>query len=210
MSEIVAVVSDFGGVLTTPLETAFLEFQQEHGIPLDALGRAIGAAAATNGAHPLFELEKGRISELQFTEQLSSALSDELGRTVDLGSFAAGFGTGLKPNPGMIEKMRALRDRGLRMALCTNNVREWEARWRAMLPVDEIFELVVDSAYVGMRKPEPGIYALTLERLGLPGEQCLFVDDFEINCSAAAEHGMTTVWFRDNDQAIEEIDAALA
>jgi putative hydrolase of the HAD superfamily len=209
MSDIVAVISDFGGVLTTPLETAFLAFQQAHGIQLDALGRALGSAAETNGAHPLYELEKGRITEVQFTEQLSAALSAELGHTIDLGSFADGFGSGLKPNPPMIEQMRKLRDSGLRMALCTNNVREWEARWRAMLPVDEIFELVVDSAYIGIRKPEPGIYALTLERLGLTGEQCLFVDDFEINCAAAAAFGMTTVWFRDNDQAIAEIDAAL-
>ena len=62
----------------------------------------------------------------------------------------------------MIELMRELRGRGYRMALLTNNVREWEPLWRAMLPVDEIFEVVVDSAFVGMRKPEPEIYELTL------------------------------------------------
>ena len=63
--------------------------------------------------------------------------------------------------------MRELRDAGLRMALLTNNVREWEPRWRPMLPeIDEIFEVVVDSAFVGMRKPEPEIYLLTVERLG--------------------------------------------
>ena len=62
--------------------------------------------------------------------------------------------------------MRELRERGYRMAILTNNVREWEELWRAKLPVDEIFELVVDSAWVGMRKPEPEIYQLTIERLG--------------------------------------------
>ena len=62
--------------------------------------------------------------------------------------------------------MRELRDRGYRMAILTNNVREWEELWRAKLPVDEIFELVVDSAWVGMRKPDPAIYQLTIERLG--------------------------------------------
>ena len=73
----------------------------------------------------------------------------------------------LERNPEMIELMRELKGRGLRMALLTNNVREWEPRWRPMLPeLDEIFELVVDSGFVGMRKPEPGIYELTLERLG--------------------------------------------
>ena len=55
--------------------------------------------------------------------------------------------------------------------MLTNNVREWEPLWRAKLPIDEIFEVVVDSAFVGMRKPEPEIYALTLERLGLPARR---------------------------------------
>ena len=63
--------------------------------------------------------------------------------------------------------MRELRGRGIRAALLTNNVREWEPLWRAKLPeVDELFELVVDSAFVGLRKPDPAIYTLTLERLG--------------------------------------------
>ena len=65
------------------------------------------------------------------------------------------------------------------MALLTNNVREWEPLWRSMLPVDEIFELVVDSAFVGCRKPDPEIYEITLERLGLAAGSCLFVDDVE-------------------------------
>ena len=108
--------------------------------------------------------------------------------------------------------MRELRDRGLRMALLTNNVREWEPHWRAKLPdIDEIFEVVVDSAFVGMRKPEPGIYELTLERLGggVVAGDCLFVDDTEANCEMATELGMTAVRYRDNEQAISEIESAL-
>jgi putative hydrolase of the HAD superfamily len=106
--------------------------------------------------------------------------------------------------------MRALKDRGYRMAICTNNVREWEPLWRAKLPVDEIFAVVVDSGFVGLRKPEPEIYALTLERLGVPAHAALFVDDVELNCEAARALGMRTVWFRSTDQAIEEIESALA
>jgi putative hydrolase of the HAD superfamily len=109
----------------------------------------------------------------------------------------------------MIELMRGLRSRGMRMALLTNNVREWEPLWRSMLPVDEIFALVVDSAFVGCRKPEPEIYEITLERLGVAAEQCLFVDDVEDNCAAAGRLGMAAVHFRDNEQAIADITAAL-
>ena len=110
----------------------------------------------------------------------------------------------------MIAFMRELRARGLRLAICTNNVREWEHRWRAMVPVPEVFDVVVDSAHVGMRKPEPGIYELTLERLGVAAGDALFVDDVEINCDAAQALGLRTVWFRSTEQAIDDIEAALA
>ena len=98
------------------------------------------------------------------------------------------------------------------MALLTNNVREWEPLWRSMLPVDEIFELVVDSAFVGMRKPDPPIYELTLERLGggsTPSD-CLFVDDVARQRRGRARRSAcAAVHFRANEQAIAEIRAAL-
>jgi putative hydrolase of the HAD superfamily len=95
------------------------------------------------------------------------------------------------------------------MAMLTNNVREWEPLWRSMLPVDEIFETVVDSGFVGCRKPESRIYALTLERIGHPAEACLFVDDVLVNCEGARRAGLRAVHFQDNEQAIAEIRAAL-
>jgi putative hydrolase of the HAD superfamily len=99
--------------------------------------------------------------------------------------------------------MRELKGRDYRMAMLTNNVREWEPLWRSMLPVDEIFELVVDSAFVGCRKPEPEIYEITLERLGgIPAEACLFIDDADVNVEAARGLGMSAVHYRDNGQAI--------
>ena len=95
------------------------------------------------------------------------------------------------------------------MAICTNNVREWEPLWRAKLPADEIFSVVVDSAFVGSRKPEPKIYEITLERLGVAAQGALLVDDVEHNCTAARDLGMRAVRFRDTDQAIAEIEAQL-
>jgi HAD superfamily hydrolase (TIGR01509 family) len=78
-----------------------------------------------------------------------------------------------------------------------------------MLPVDEIFDVVVDSAFVGARKPEPRIYELTLARLGVDAAAALMIDDIEINCQAARELGIRAVWFQDSDQAIAETEAAL-
>ena len=94
--------------------------------------------------------------------------------------------------------------------MLTNNVREWEPLWRAKLPIDEIFELVVDSGFVGMRKPSRRSTRSTLERLGLPAEACVFVDDLEVNVQAARERGHARrSCFRDNAQAIAELAALL-
>jgi len=210
-----AVISDFGGVLTTPLLRSFAAFQNETGIPPEALGTAMQRIAEADGEHPLFELERGRVSEVDFLARLRGELAIELGHEPELHRFREVYFEALDPNQPMIELMRSLRDQGLRMALLTNNVREWEPLWRSMLPVDEIFELVVDSAFVGMRKPEPEIYELTLERLrarddldDLAAADCLFVDDVEVNVEAAAALGMKAIRFRSNEQAILEIERA--
>ncbi|HEX6461234.1 MAG TPA: HAD family phosphatase [Thermoleophilaceae bacterium] len=204
-----AVICDFGGVLTSPLVGAFLAFQERSGVTLEELGNAMARLATdSDGEHPLFRLEKGELSEADFLR----LLADALGRDEPLEGFGERYFENLHPNDEMIELMRGLRERGLRMALLTNNVREWEPLWRAKLPdIDEIFEVVVDSAFVGMRKPEPGIYELTLERLGdgVTATDCLFVDDTEANCEMAAELGMTVVHYRDTAQAKAEIEAAL-
>jgi epoxide hydrolase-like predicted phosphatase len=206
-----AVISDFGGVLTTPLFGSFAAFQDETGIPTEALGAAMARIAERDGEHPLFELERGRISEERFLAELGDELATDLGHVPELHRFSEIYFDALDPNEPMIDLMRGLRARGFRMALLTNNIREWEPLWRAMLPVDEIFELVVDSAFVGIRKPEPEIYELTLERLdGLAPEAALFVDDVEVNCEAARKLGLRVVHFRDSEQAIAEIEAALA
>ena len=203
-----AVISDFGGVLTTPLIQSFLAYQDESGVRFEDLGKAMMRIAERDGEHPLFELEKGRITEAEFLAAIEAELDEE----VKLGSLRETYFAHLHPNEPMIRYMRELRDRGLRMALLTNNVREWEPHWRSKLPdIDEIFEVVVDSAFVGMRKPDPGIYHLTLERLGdgFRPEECVFVDDTDVNCDAAAALGMRTVRFRDADQAVAELEGIL-
>jgi putative hydrolase of the HAD superfamily len=205
-----AVVCDFGGVLTSPLMNFFAAFQDSSGVPLEALGKAMAAIATSEGAHPLYELEKGALTEERFIALLEAAVSDELGREVHLRGLADSYWSELDTNEAMLDELRSVRDRGYRLALLTNNVREWEPRWRAMVPVDELFEVVVDSAFVGMRKPDPEIYELTLERLGLSGPECVFVDDIEVNCKTASSLGMRSVWFRTTEQAIADIEAALA
>jgi len=209
-SRIEAVVSDFGGVLTTPLMASFLALQDAHGVSVEDFGEAMRAAAAAgDGEIPLFKLEKGEIPESAFLDQLRDGLEPLLGHRPELHRFREIFFEALDPNQPMIDLMRECKRSGRRMALLTNNVQEWEPLWRTMLPVDEIFETIVDSGWVGYRKPEPQIYEMTLERIGMQAEACLFVDDIETNCEAARELGFTAVHYREPAQAIAEVRAAL-
>ena len=206
-----AVISDFGGVLTNHLIEAFAAFQDETGISTEQLGRGMQRVADRDGEYPLFRLERGEISEADFLDDLCWALEAELGHRPTLHRFREVYFDALHGNEPMLDLMRELRDGGFRMAILTNNVREWEELWRAKLPVDEIFELVVDSAWVGLRKPDPAIYRLTIDRLGdeLQPHECLFVDDNELNVEAARELGLRAVRFVSNDQAITEIRTTL-
>jgi putative hydrolase of the HAD superfamily len=208
---VTTIISDFGGVLTTPLVRSFMAVQDRTGIPMEALGRAMQAAFEAEGVHPLFELECGRVAEADFLTKLGRYLEPELGHRPELHDFREMYFEALDPNDAMFEALRARHSEGYKMALLTNNVREWEPLWRSMLPIDEIFEVVVDSAFVGHRKPDPEIYAITLERLGdVTAAECVFIDDIEANCVAARDLGFNAIQFRETEQVLAELDRQLA
>jgi putative hydrolase of the HAD superfamily len=209
MNRIEMVISDFGGVLTTPLAESFMAIQDSVGISPQHFSEALTAAAGKTGKNPLFELECGRITDDQFTEQMSDELEPILGHRPEFREFGLTFYESLHPNVAMIDLIRDVKRNGYRAALLTNNVKEWEPLWRSMLPVDELFETVVDSGFVGCRKPDPRIYEITLSRVELPPEACVFVDDMEINCRAAEELGMKAVHFRETAQVKAELHELL-
>ena len=204
-----AIVSDFIGVLTTPLAGIFAQFQAELGIPPEALRDALDSYARRTGDNPLFELECGRMTEADFLDTIEDELEGELGRRVSMRSFTDHYWASLAHNDQLVTFLHAARGTGYRLALLTNNVVEWEPRWRPKWPIDELFETVVDSGFVGMRKPDPEIYALTLARLDLPAEACVFIDDLEHNVVAARECGLHAVHFRDTDQTIADVRTVL-
>jgi putative hydrolase of the HAD superfamily len=207
---ITTVISDFGGVLTTPLVQSFAAVQDETGIPFEELAKAMARIQEEDGRHPLYELETGNLTEVEFLQKLGDSLEPVLGHRPELHRFSEIYFEALHPNGPMIDLMREAKESGHRMGLLTNNVREWEPLWRSMLPVDEIFEVVVDSGFVGCRKPDREIYDITLERMGVPAGECLFIDDIDVNCEAARDLGMSAVHYQHNDQAIPEISGALS
>jgi putative hydrolase of the HAD superfamily len=200
------LICDFGGVLTTPLQAGFLAYQEEAGLSLEELGSAMARAAEEHGENPLFALERGEITESEFWGRVQG----HVGGGFDLTRLRELFFERLLPNTPMIEFVRELRGRDVHAALLTNNVREWEPLWRGKLPeVEELFDVIVDSAFVGLRKPDPEIYTLTLERLGgVEPERCVFVDDVELNCDTARELGMEAIRFESAEQAIPELERA--
>lgn len=211
------VISDFGGVLTNPLLESFVKYQETTGIPLEVLGEAMAAVGERDGMHPLYELEKGLLSEADFTRVMQAELESRLEHKIEFHLFPDHYFEHLHPNEPFLDFLFEYKASGGRLALLTNNVKEWEHRWRSMLPIDELFETVVDSGFVGMRKPEPEIYALTHERItALEGladvapEECVLVDDIEVNCTAAREFGFQAVQLVETDQAIADVRALLA
>jgi putative hydrolase of the HAD superfamily len=204
-----AVVSDFGGVLTAPLMLGFARIQDHTDVPPAAFGAALARTADADGRNPLFELEIGAISEAQFLATIERELTSILERPVSLHGFGERYMAALDPNEELFAYYRGLHERGMRFAMLTNNVREWEPLWRTKLPVDEIFETVVDSAFVGLRKPDPAIYALVLERLALPASACVFVDDLGVNVEAAQALGFAVVQHHETERTIAELDALI-
>jgi epoxide hydrolase-like predicted phosphatase len=203
-----AVISDFGGVVTLPLIEAYTRAQAELGMSLDELRAAMRLLAERADEPPLYTLERGQLREPDFIAALEGALVEVVDRPVSLDGWSTRLMDALEPNAPLLAYYRSLRDeRGIRLAICTNNVREWHDAWRQRLRVDELFELVVDTSFVGTRKPEPEIYALTLERLRLPADACAFVDDVEVNVDAARELGMHAIHFRETDATIAELEA---
>jgi putative hydrolase of the HAD superfamily len=202
-----AVISDFGGVVTLPLFEGFRRAHAEIGVPIEALGAAMQLTASRNPEPPLWTLERGQLSEPDFLQELEDALTEITGRPVSLDGYGARLMGELEPNEPLLTRYRELRTRGVRLAILTNNVREWHDIWRTAFEIDALFELVVDSAFEGTRKPEPRIYEITLERLGLEPGDCAFIDDVDVNVTAANELGLHGIHFRTTEQVIAELDA---
>ena len=162
-----AVISDFGGVLTNQPDRGVRRLPGRDrdlgraARPRHAAGRPSATASIRSSAS-----SAARSASRSSSTTSSWGLEPELGHRPTLHRFREIYFEALHPNEPMLDLMRELRERGFRMAILTNNVREWEELWRSKLPLDEIFELIVDSAWVGMRKPDPEIYHLTIERLG--------------------------------------------
>lgn len=182
-----AVLFDYSGVLTTGFT-----FPTED-VPYDPerLFTEMVTALSTSDGHAWHDLERGAISLAEFIEQIEQIVP---GAGV---LFAVGSEHNVMANLDLLDDRLALvgeiRDRGLRTGLVTNNVAEWRPLWRDDLP-HGLFDVIVDSADVGCRKPDPEIYQLALAQLEVADPaNAVFIDDFEWNVVGAKSVGMHAV-----------------
>jgi epoxide hydrolase-like predicted phosphatase len=186
---------DYGGVLTTNLFGSFASFCTKEGLDPQALRSAF--AGDKQAARLLVDFEKGRIEEQEFEVALAGKLGVAPERLIDR-LFAE-----MRPEPLVIEAVAAAKRAGIRCGLLSNSWghRYDRSRW------EELFDATVISGEIGMRKPDPEIYALAAERLGLPPDQIVFVDDIPHNLPPAEAIGMKTVHHTDPARTVAELEA---
>jgi putative hydrolase of the HAD superfamily len=194
------LIVDFGGVLTTNVFDSFRAFGEAEGLDPLTVKRAFREDPEALGL--LRRLERGEIDVDEF-EPLFGA---RIGVSDTEGLVGRLFG-GVGPDEAMLNAVRRAGDAGICTGLISNS---WGAGLSYdMSLLDELFEAVVISGDVGMHKPEPAIYMLGAERLGLRPEECVFVDDLRENCQGAEEVGMTAVLHRGADRTVPELERLL-
>jgi epoxide hydrolase-like predicted phosphatase len=202
MTSIRAVLFDFAGVLTSS--------------PWGALAAAGGGnlelligSYEEDTDHPWHQVERGEMAIADWAVAVSETGRAQ-GIEVDFTPLQALLGDMTLHEP-IIDRVRTLRTQGYKLGLITNNVREGSAMWRSLVPVDELFDAVVDSSEVGMRKPNPAIYHHALALLGdVPPAQAVFLDDSPGNVVGAQRAGLHAILVDDPSEAVAALDALLA
>ena len=207
-----AVIFDFGGVITASPFEAFNRLEAERGLPQDFI-RRVNATNPDSNAWALFE--RAEIDPARF-DALFAAEAAALGHALDGASVLAVLSGSIRP--AMVSALDTLAEAGYRLACITNNVpaghgagmaRSGDKR-DAYEQVFARFEQVIESSKAGVRKPDPRIYLMMCDLLGLEPAQCIYLDDLGINCKPAAQLGMHAIKVTSGEQALADLSAVLA
>lgn len=206
-----AVIFDFGGVITASPFEAFNRLEEERGLPRDFV-RSVNATNPDSNAWALFE--RAAISAAEFNEKFA-AEAQTAGHALDGASVLAVLSGSIRP--AMVTALDRLKDANYRLACITNNVpaghgagmaRSGDAK-DAYEQVFARFEHVIESSKAGVRKPDPRIYQMMCDHLGLGPEVCVYLDDLGINCKPAAQLGMAAIKVTNGEQALADLGALL-
>lgn len=201
-----ALIVDWGGVLTTPLQESLRDFAAGIGMDLGDFARVALRAYSGGGDDLVVGLETGTVSEEDFAVAMATRLTEESGREVPSENLLARIFGGLALEEEMVEAVRQARAHGIKTGLLSNS---WGIAAYPRDLLKELFEDVVISAEVGLRKPDPEIFHLAARRLDVPPDACVFVDDHSGHLDAAGAVGMVTVLHTRPAQTIAELEGLL-
>lgn len=206
-----AVVFDLGGVFTDSPFEAVRAMGEDKGAEFEQMLDIVFGSYDRDTDHPWHRAERGEI-DIATTRREIQERAQQQGFEVDLFDVLKYMSSDGGVREEVIACTRRIRDDGRRTALLTNNIAEFSEFWRPLLPLDDLFDEVVDSSEVGMRKPDRRIYELVLDRLGgVSPDRAVFLDDYEGNVVAAREMGMHGIVVGvDPAPAIAELEALLA
>ena len=190
---------DYGGVLTTDVFKSFREFCEQEGLDPDKVRKLFREDPEALAV--LRRLERGELTE----EEFSAEFGPMLGLADNDGLIDRLF-AGMRADEAMVEAVKAAKRAGVRTALVSNS---WGAGRYDRDAFPELFDAVVISGEEGLHKPEPEIYRLAAERVGLPPADCVFLDDLKENCAGAEAVGMTAVLHRGSDSSLPELERLL-
>jgi putative hydrolase of the HAD superfamily len=190
-----AAFFDFGGVLTNPVWDSFAAYCRQEGLDPDAIKRLF--REDPEALTLLRRLETGSISEDEFERGFGEMLGLKNHERLIDSMFA-----GMSPDEEMLSAVRELRRRGVHTGLISNS---WSLDHYDRRLLKELFEVVVILGEVHLHKPQPEIYLLAAERLGVEPRACLFVDDLRENCEGAEAVGMTAIRHRSTDETRERL-----
>ena len=199
------LIVDWGGVLTMPIHTAIGSWLKATGVDRDHYGAVLGRwiEPTPEELSPVHQLERGEIAVEEFEHLLSAALAAEGSAVEARGLVSTMFADLAIYEDSMTSLVTRAHAAGIRTGLLSNswgnayNRSEWH----------EMFDVVVISGEVGMRKPERQIFELTLDRIGLPAGECVFVDDIAHNIAAASQAGLVGIVHRSFDETAGELEA---
>ena len=180
---------DYGGVLTTPVADSFASFCETEAIDAEVF-RSVVIGAARTPDSPFARVETGAISQEEFDASLAALLSGACGKGIDATGLKQRLFAAIRQDEAMVRAIAAARRAGVKTALVSNS---WGGRDYPLDVLDELFDEVVISGEIGMRKPEPDIYRFAAGKLGLRESDCAFVDDLRTNVEGANAVGMTGV-----------------
>lgn len=206
-----AVLFDFGGVFMASPFDAIRRMGEDQGADFDEALAIVFGPYDRDTDHPWHRAERGEL-DVESARAEIRALGEAAGFDLDLYEMMKYLGGGGGVRDAMVECVRRVRAAGCATAIVTNNIAEAGVFWRPLLPLDELFDVVVDSSEIGVRKPNAAIYHHALAALGgVAPERAAFLDDFEGNVVGAEAVGLIGILVEaDPSGAIARVDALIA